>query len=78
MSEGDRADASARLEDVLETADEEIEDIATSGGITADTRGICRSIRCCGLHGGAPSRALPSTATGRTSEGSRDAMAASP
>jgi hypothetical protein len=39
MSEGNRSAVSAQLEDVLQTVDDEIEDSATSGGITADTRG---------------------------------------
>lgn len=39
MAELEQDDASAAFEDVLETIDDEIEDLATSGGITADTRG---------------------------------------
>lgn len=39
MSEVKQTDVSTELEDVLSTVDDEIEDIATSGGITADTRG---------------------------------------
>jgi hypothetical protein len=39
MSEVNQTDVSTELEDVLSTVDDEIEDIATSGGITADTRG---------------------------------------
>lgn len=39
MCEVDRTDVSAAFESVLSTVDDEIEDIATSGGITADTRG---------------------------------------
>lgn len=39
MAEVEQDDASAAFEDVLETIDDEIEDLATSGGITADTRG---------------------------------------
>jgi hypothetical protein len=39
MSESVQADVSPALEDVLGTVDDEIEDLATAGGITADTRG---------------------------------------
>lgn len=39
MTEAEQAETSARFEDVLKTADDEIEALATSGGITADTRG---------------------------------------
>ncbi|MFB6083492.1 MAG: hypothetical protein ABEJ94_04525 [Halorientalis sp.] len=39
MTEAEREDASAVFEDVLATVDDEIEELATSGGITADTRG---------------------------------------
>lgn len=39
MTEVEREEASAVFQDVLETVDDEIEDLATSGGITADTRG---------------------------------------
>jgi hypothetical protein len=39
MTEVNQTDVSTELEDVLSTGDDEIEDIATSGGITADTRG---------------------------------------
>ena len=39
MAEVEQDDASAAFEDVLETIDDEIEDLATSGGITAATRG---------------------------------------
>lgn len=39
MSELNQTDVVAELKNVLSTVDDEIEDIATSGGITADTRG---------------------------------------
>jgi hypothetical protein len=39
MTEGKQEEASAVFEDILGTADDEIEELATSGGITADTRG---------------------------------------
>lgn len=39
MTEVEREEASAVFEDILETADDEIKELATSGGITADTRG---------------------------------------
>lgn len=67
MTEGELEEASAVFEDSLETADDEIEELATSGGITADTRETCRSIRCYASRGGGPSRVLSSTVTGPTS-----------
>jgi len=39
MTEREQEEATAVFEDILETADDEIENLATSGGITADTRG---------------------------------------
>jgi len=39
MSESGRTDAATRLEDVLQHVDDEVEDLATAGEITADTRG---------------------------------------
>jgi len=39
MTDIEQEEASAVFEDVLETVDDEIEELATSGGITADTRG---------------------------------------
>lgn len=39
MRNSEEIDVSATFEDVLEMVDDEIEELATSGGITADTRG---------------------------------------
>jgi hypothetical protein len=39
MTEVEQEDTSAVFEDILKTVDDEIEALATSGGITADTRG---------------------------------------
>ncbi|WP_338737787.1 hypothetical protein [Haloplanus salilacus] len=39
MTDVEQEDAAAAFREILETVDDEIEDLATSGGITADTRG---------------------------------------
>jgi len=39
MTDVEQEEASAVFEDILKTVDDEIEELATSGGITADTRG---------------------------------------
>lgn len=39
MTNLSRGEAAARFEEILDRVDDDIEDIATSGGITADTRG---------------------------------------